>query len=214
MSGTARLQAATSRLDALESDYHTSQLLAAFAPPEQSYAIVQHLHSLDSGHLGAAALSGQTSPRVPLCNRMTPSHPRSPLPTLLFLHLPPFRPPAPNPTAHGPLKTPTLIHLALNTMYVLAGPCPSHDDSPILVDSVTLLSSSLPSVHSRLSPPGHLASTPSPSFSSSLLLPPVYLSLPTLPLLFFSLSSLSQVSSLLFLRPFLLTGSHFSHLIC
>jgi hypothetical protein len=48
MSGSACLQAANSRLEALQSDSLTSHILPALAPPDHTGFIVQHLQSIES----------------------------------------------------------------------------------------------------------------------------------------------------------------------
>jgi len=48
MSGSVHFQAATSRLEALQSDSCTSQLLLALAPPDRANAVIQHVQYIES----------------------------------------------------------------------------------------------------------------------------------------------------------------------
>jgi hypothetical protein len=170
MSGSARLQAATSRLEALQSDAaRTSQLLLAIAPPDRSNAIVQYLESEISAHRTAVA---QAQDSLSAAEQL----------------LPPPSLPLPAPTPHAASSSQHLRTWALEDLHADnsgdarrrlrtrtdAGPYPPRDDSPIHVDPVThftsLFGTSTPTPTNNSVPPITLQKVTASSHSSCTLL--------------------------------------------
>jgi len=145
-SGSPRLQAANSRLEALQSDCRSSQLLLAFASPERSGALVQHLQQIESDISVQTAAVLYAQEALSVAERLLPASAFPPHGS----HLPLFSPPlTPNTPVPGPSRTLTLIlttpsnTCALKLTQALTHPA-------IHVDSVTpipLLPHSLPRFH-------------------------------------------------------------------
>ena len=171
MSGSARLQAATSRLDALQSDHFTSQMLLAFAPSDRTPAIIQHLQCLDSDISAQRTAVTDAQDSLSATERLLPVFA---LPSLQAL----TARAAQHPRTRALDDPDALTHSDTRRLRARTdgGFCPPRDDSPLQVDSVTCLPSSLLFVHSCSFPLGSLAPLPSffpflfslvPKFSSS-----------------------------------------------
>ena len=156
----SHLQAATSRLQALQSDVRSSRLLLAFVPPDSHNALVQHLQDLQSEIAAQQSTVAQAQEHFSAAERLLSSLAPSSL----------LSPPAPSPrtvSTSQALRTRTLDDPHAETdgderrlrARTDAGPSLLRDDSSIRVDLVTHLASPPSSAHFPIYSPGYL--TPS-----------------------------------------------------